>query len=267
MPLRPCLLTLGLLACADAPEGGDAGKGDGADATDGTDGSEGGDGDSGATGPTVDIFGYVKLASTDGPLAGVEAWSLDRPGERATSDAQGEWVMAVAERPYMRMRNEAPGLLAMEAWIDPLEAADPAYPYPYTMGSADDARALLEALGARLDLDTKAILFVDAIDPLMRDLAGAEVHLDGAFDGPWREYAPDQWDGLPLTTEDRSDLVYANVPPGPLSLSVVDPDGQPCAVPPGIEVFAGGIVQVSVYCEALADSPRRRPGRSSRSQP
>jgi hypothetical protein len=236
---RPLALLLPLsLGCSDRPKGE---AGDSGDTTGGT--------------PAITLYGYAKAASTGGPLVGARAWSVAAPGRVAVSDGAGEWSLRADDTAWLHLRSEADGMLPMDAWIDPQEITDPAWPYPYTLGSADDLDGLAASFGEGPSAPGTAVLFVDAMDPRMRDLAGAVVEVDGPHSAPWREHAPGEWDNEPLTTEDRFDLLYFNVPAGPLQLRATDPLGEPCEVPPDIVIEASTIAQVSVYCAAESTAP------------
>jgi hypothetical protein len=209
--------------------------------------------DSGAA-PSLRLFGSA-VQARDGAPAQVRVWAEGAPTRVATSDAEGAWTLAVADAPWVQLHSEADGRLPMRAWIDPREITDQSNPYTYSVGTPDDVVALLDALGAAGDPERHALLFVDAIDPEMHDIAGAQVELSGGFDGPWREVEAGVWDNEPLTTEDRSDLLFTQVPEGPLTLRAVDPSGAPCEVPPEIRAEAAAIIQVSVYCDHPAPPP------------
>jgi hypothetical protein len=212
-------------------------------------GSGGSDGADGADTPLFTMYGYVKWAPTGAALEGARAFAIDQDGDgEVISDAAGLWTWRVADREWITMRSEHPLTLPMEAYIHTREADNPALPYPYTLGSSDDVNALCAPLGVTQD-PALGFLMVDALDPQDRDIGGATVTVDVSYDGPYREYATDQWDMEPLTTDDRNDLMYLNLPPGPVHITVTGLTSGACAGPAAVELKAGVLTQVSFYCD------------------
>lgn len=229
--------------------GGDGGGDDSGAAGDG--GADGGpsDGADGGSGALDVMYGYVKWAPTGAALEGVRTFAIDREGDpEVTSDAAGRWTWQVAEREWITFRSEHPLTLPMEAYIHTGEADNSAIPYPYTLGSSEDVNALCAPLGVTQD-PALGFLMVDALDPQDRDIGGATVTVDVSYDGPYREYATDQWDMEPLTTDDRNDLMYLNLPPGPVHITVTGLTSGACAGPAAVELKAGVLTQVSFYCD------------------
>lgn len=199
-------------------------------------------------GETIRLYGETLDARGFGPLAGARIESLDRPGEGTESAADGRWEMDIAARDWVVLRTTAGDRIPVEAFIDPLEADDPDSLYGYTLGTFADLTALAATIGAPPPRRGTAVLFVDAIAPDASDVLDARVTIDADHSGPFRQTADDAWDTEPLTTEDRSDLLFLDVTPGLVNIEVVGPFGNPCVGPPEIPLQADVAAQVSFYC-------------------
>ncbi|MFN7147274.1 MAG: hypothetical protein ACK4YP_26135, partial [Myxococcota bacterium] len=125
-----------------------------------------------------------------------------------------------------------------------------AQPYPMRLGDAATLEGLYAMLGATRE-PGRALLLVDAMDPVMSDIFGAEVAISSDHDGAWREAVDGTWVPENRTNEDRMDLLFLNVAPGPVTITGVAPDGTPCEPPPGVEVIADEVTHVSIYCSYL----------------
>lgn len=193
------------------------------------------------------IYGHVRQPTSDDGLAGVEVVDTARPGVRGASGADGRWEVAAAPEPYVTLRFTKAGYLPVQAWIAPEEAIDPAHEYPMRMGDEAVVSMLYANFGGTYARG-RGVLFVDAMDPGMSDIFGATVEISSAHDGVWREDEDGTWVAENLTNEDRADLLFVNVAPGPVTITMVAPDGTPCELPPDLVVLADEITQVSGYC-------------------
>jgi len=137
--------------------------------------------------------------------------------------------------------------------VAPSEGEDPDRPYSHGIGTEAAGEALLGLLGVpEVDLRETGLLYVDALDPEWHDYPGVQVAIDAPFHSVWREVAPFQFDNEPLTTEDRMDLLFVGVPPGPVRITAIQPDGTPCTGWEEVEVEVGSVAYVSRYCPDIA---------------
>lgn len=125
-------------------------------------------------------------------------------------------------------------------------------PYTYSMGTIESGVMLVDMLQVDVDLTSTAMLWVDALDPGWRDWAGVRVEIDRPYEGVYREVAPFQFDNEPLTTEDRMDLLFIGVEPGPVTITATEPDGTPCVGMEDVVLEPGGLAHVSRYCPDIA---------------
>lgn len=218
--------TLLLLACA--------GEGPDADTSVDTDG-------------WVTLYGRVGAPTDNSGLPGIDVVDLARPDARTVTAEDGTWSLLDAPVPHVTLRFTKTGYLPVQIWITPEEAMDPAQPYPMRLGDAATLDGLYAMLGVTRE-PGRALLLVDAMDPTMSDIFGATVEISSDHDGSWREDASGEWLPENRTNEDRMDLLFLNVAPGPVTLTGVAPDGSPCEQPPGVEIVADEVTHVSVYC-------------------
>lgn len=193
------------------------------------------------------MLGIIREADSEVGLGGVSVVDVDRPSIRTTTGADGTWTLADAPVPYVTLRFTGAGLVPVEAWINPLEAVDPRFPYPMRMGGTAAVDDLYRRVGATRE-PGKVLLFVDAMDTAMSYIEGASVEISRAYESSWREEVDGRWVRSNLSTDDRTDLMFINVDPGPLSLVIVAPDGAPCEGPPDVVLHADELAQVSHYC-------------------
>ncbi len=212
-------------------------------------------GDSGPSGDTGDgaapgawVYGAVVDAFSRAPLPGVQAWDARAPGDIVTTGPDGRWALPVASAGRFRLASAAPGMLPFDAWISTAEAPTSGAPYAYALGSAAQLGQLAAQVGSSADLTVSGLIFVDAISPAGHDIGGATVALDAPYEGVYREVAPGEWEQAPLTTEDRADLLFLGVAPGPVALRVTSPGGADCDVPEDVVVAPERLIQVSAYC-------------------
>lgn len=223
----------------------------------GSDSDSGSGSDSGDSIPEhwAPLFGHVGDPDTNDGIAGVRVSDVARPAATAVTDGEGRWTFADDPSvPYLTLRFSADGLVPLAAWIAPAEATSPPIGYATRVGTLQSLDGLLGAVGVERR-PGRALLFVDALDPTLRCIGGATVEISAENDGAWREAAVGEWVAENRTNEDRHDLMFVNVAPGPLTLTVVAPDGTACEVPPDVDLLADEVAQVSVYCAYSADAP------------
>ncbi|MDP2310033.1 MAG: hypothetical protein Q8P18_28705 [Pseudomonadota bacterium] len=194
------------------------------------------------------LFGVVGDPDTNVGIAGVHVSDMARPTAAAVTDGDGRWTFDDDTTvPFLTLRFSGDTRVPLAAWIAPVEAASGAIGYATRLGTLQSLVELLGAVGVEVE-PGRALLFVDALDPTMRCIGGATVEISAENAGAWREAAVGEWVPESLTNEDRHDLMFVNVAPGPLTLTVVAPDGSACEVPPGVTLVADEVAQVSVYC-------------------
>ena len=142
----------------------------------------------------------------------------------------------------------AAGFLSVDAWIRPEEAADPMLGYASRQPTVSDRDAALNTVGVA-PIEGRTVLFVDALDPSMGCIADAVVTVSSAHGGSFRERTPGEWVAESLSNPDNRDLMFVNVTPGPVTVSVVAPDGASREVAPGLVLRAEAVAMVSAYCD------------------
>ena len=199
------------------------------------------------------MHGLTRDVPADVPLAGASVMSEHPPSSAVTSDTAGRWAVELPDAELARLRVSAPGFADSVLWVSPAEGEDPDRPYSHGIGTEAAGEALLGLLGVpEVDLRETGLLYVDALDPEWHDYPGVEVGIDAPFHSVWREVAPFQFDNEPLTTEDRMDLLFVGVPPGPVRITATQPDGTPCTGWDEVEVELGSVAYVSRYCPDIA---------------
>ena len=201
-----------------------------------------------ATTPGMTVYGFTEDPLGEDGIPNVHVYDPNDACSFADGDETGQWTWNVPSVDYLHFRSDALDLLPVAAWIDPLEGASVVAPYRYRHGSAADLEALSTAVGVSPDVATTGVLFVDALDLSMSCIGGATVTISAAHSGSFREYEEGLFESSNLTNEDRKDLFFTNVAPGPLTLTAVDPAGRDCVVPDDVVVAAAEMTQVSVYC-------------------
>jgi hypothetical protein len=197
------------------------------------------------TGPTRTLYGLIGDARDNVGIPGVTVASGRYTSQ---SDASGHWRLEIPEALWASLELSAPGFLSVDAWIRPEEAADPMLGYASRQPTEADWDGALAAVGVA-PIDGRTLLFVDALDPTMRCIADAVVTVSSAHGGSFRERTPGEWVAENLTNPDNRDLMFVNVVPGPVTVTVAAPDGSACAVAPDLELRAEVPALVSAYCD------------------
>ena len=202
---------------------------------------------------TRTLHGYFRLATDNLGHGGILVTDANPPAASTVTADDGTWTLTVANADYVHLLVSCDDCLLTEAWIDPWEAEGSTEGYTLAVGSEAELSGLYGLLGETYD-PSLGTVFVDAMDRDLNDIAGAPITLGPDYASAWYSVgATDVVEGT-LSSGDWMDTVFVGVAPGPLTLTVVDPDGGPCVGPADAEVVPGEVIQVSYYCDWVPPS-------------
>jgi len=198
---------------------------------------------------TVTLFGFVYEVGLDvTPLAGVAATPCGADTPVGTSDSEGTWQLELPDDTWTMVELSSRDLLPVRGVLDARHEGSSGHPYRTGLAGPEAIDELLATLGVSLDPELAIVDVCISDDVDSYDLADATVDLDTPYE---LAFVRDE-DGTFVegrTTNGLYDVVFVNVQPGPVTLTVDHPTRGTCRVPPPLLAEASEVLNLNGYCQ------------------
>lgn len=186
----------------------------------------------------IPSYGFVGLlepganAEASPPLANVQVIECLTQNTNYT-DTNGRYIVDVPDIEWIELEVSYPNTLPSRWIYNPRFEGASFDPYVNTLVPP----SIMDSLGVSFD-SNKAILVIDSIlateNGVSHDLHEANIELQNEY--------------MAQITEEGEDLVFLNVTPGPLLVTIRAPLAYRCLPSPKVTIRAGEVINLSLYC-------------------